>query len=129
MKILIIEDTRQVSMLLKMKIEKWGHSAIIAETGGDALLITKTQIFDLILLDIFLPDTIAYELIPKLKQGWSGMNIITMTGHSSKDVEEKVRKQGILFYMVKPVDLKELESIIRHMDRKKEKSLCHNQIV
>ncbi len=119
MKILVIEDTLQVSRLLKMSIEKWGHTAVIAETGKQALSIVEKQIFDMILLDVFLPDTIAYELIPKLKQGWSGMQIITMTGHSSRDVEEKVRKQGIAYYMVKPVNLSELKSIIEHMSKKK----------
>jgi DNA-binding response OmpR family regulator len=114
-KILIIEDTDQVSKFLKLKIEKWGHKAIVAETGKEALDIIETEIFDLILLDIFLPDTIAYDLIPKLKKGWSGMEIITMTGHSSRDVEKKVRRQGILYYMVKPIDLAELKSILQHM--------------
>ena len=117
MKILIIEDTAQVSTLLKLKIERWGHTARVAETGKEALDIVKTEIFDLILLDIFLPDTIAYDLIPKLKREWSGMEIITMTGYSSSDVEKKVRSQGILYYMVKPVDLVELENIIQHMNQ------------
>ncbi len=118
MKILIIEDTEQVSRFLKVKIEKLGHEATVAATGHDALKINKDKMFDLILLDIFLPDTIAYDLIPKLKHEWSGLNIITMTGHSSKEVEEKVRRQGILYYMVKPIDLNELENIIHHLNKK-----------
>ncbi|MCP4722806.1 MAG: response regulator, partial [Desulfobacteraceae bacterium] len=91
------------------------HKAIVAETGKKALDIVNNELFDLILLDIFLPDTIAYDLIPKLKKGWSGMEIITMTGHSSRDLESKVRSQGILYYMVKPIDLAELKSILQHM--------------
>lgn len=122
MKILIIEDTMQVSTLLKLKIEKLGHRAKVTATGQHALEIVKNEMFDLILLDIFLPDTVAYDLIPKLKQEWSGTNIITMTGYSSKDVEEKVRKQGILYYMVKPVDLVELEGIIHHLNNRHEAS-------
>ena len=118
MKILIIEDTEQVSKFLKLRIEKWSHQVAVAPNGKDALALVKNEMFDLILLDIFLPDITAYELIPKLKQEWSGMDIITMTGHSSKDVEEKVRRQGILYYMVKPVDLLELESIIHHLSKK-----------
>ncbi len=117
MKILIIEDIDQVSKLLKLKVEKWGNEAWVAKTGKEALNYIKNEIFDLILLDIFLPDTVAYDLIPKLKKEWSGLKIITMTGHSSKDVEKKVRSQGILYYMVKPVDLTELENIIQHMNK------------
>ena len=122
MKILIIEDSDQVSKLLKLKIEGWNHQATVVATGQDALKTVQNEIFDLILLDIFLPDTIAYDLIPKLKQEWSGMNIITMTGYSSKDVEKKVRQQGILYYMVKPVDLVELKNLIHHLNKKLETS-------
>ncbi len=128
MNILIIEDTQAVSNLLKSKIIRWGHQVKVAETGQEGLDIIKKEIFDLILLDVFLPDTASYDLIPKLKQGWSGMEIITMTGYSSMDVEKKIRSQGITYYMVKPVDLKELESIIKHMSsRNKILSQCSNQ--
>ena len=118
MKILIIEDTDQVSKSLKLFIEKLGHSATIAESGKQALEVIESQMFDLILLDIFLPDTVAYDLIPKLKKQWSGMEIITMTGYSTIEVEKKIRNQGILYYMVKPVNLDELKSIIQHMIQK-----------
>ncbi len=65
-----------------------------------------------------IPDIVAYDLIPKLKREWSDLLIITMTGHSSKELEEKIRNQGILYYMEKPVDFSELESIVQHMSKK-----------
>ena len=70
------------------------------------------------MLDIFLPDIMGYDLIPLLKNEWSGMEIITMTGRSSMDIEERTRRQGILYYMVKPIDLSELRSILDHMNKK-----------
>ncbi len=115
MDILIIEDDEQVADLLEIMIRKWGYKTWVVSTGSQALNIVKTRGFDLVLLDIFLPDTIAYVLIPQLKRHWSGMQIITMTGQSSKDVEQKVRSQGILYYMVKPVDLAELKSLLTHL--------------
>ncbi len=119
MNILIVEDTTEVSTLLKNAIEKWGYSAAVTETGQSAVEIIRKEMFDLILLDIFLPDVVAYDLIPQLKQEWSGINIITMTGYSSRELEEKVRSHGVLYYMEKPIDLVELKSIIDHLNRKK----------
>lgn len=113
MKILIIENSQEVSIPLKYAIEKWGHTAVIAQTGQEALDIIRLEIYDLIILDIFLPDTAADQLIPILKKEWAGMEIITITGYSSAEIEKKIRSQGILYYMVKPVNLKELKSIIR----------------
>lgn len=116
MKILIIEDSKEVSDPLMLILKKWGHHVTLAQTGEEALKIVTLEMFDLILLDIYLPDGMGYDLIPKLKDQWSGMDIITMTGHSSRETEEKTRQQGILYYMVKPVNLEELKSIITHLD-------------
>ncbi|MCG8639209.1 MAG: response regulator [Desulfobacterales bacterium] len=118
MKIIVIEDNEQVSTLLKSAAQRWGHQVTIADTGQKAIAIVKKQIFDLIMLDIFLPDIMGYDLIPLLKNEWSGMEIITMTGRSSMDIEERTRRQGILYYMVKPIDLSELRSILDHMNKK-----------
>lgn len=117
MKILIVEDSKEVIKLLSFALKKWGHTPTIAETGKEAVNIVQSEMFDLILLDIYLPDAMGYDLIPIFKDQWSGMKIITMTGHSSIEIEEKIRKQGILFYMVKPVNLEELKSILNHMQK------------
>ena len=118
MDILIIEDNPQVAGLLKTMTEKWGHTNHVAITGEAALEQVKTKAFDLILMDVFLPDTVAYELIPRIRQHSTTPRIISMTGNSSPDVEQKVRSQGILYYMVKPVDPAELRSILEHLDQK-----------
>lgn len=115
MKILIIEDTREVSDFLEVLISRWGHQPRTAATGKDAIGILKEEMFELVLLDIFLPDTVAYDLIPSIKAAWSGINIITMTGQSTREVEERVRGEGILYYMVKPVESSELKAVIDHL--------------
>ncbi len=117
MKILIVDDSKEVSEPLKLILEKWGHIVTVADTGNKSLTIVKHEMFDLILLDIFLPDAMAYDLIPKFKNEWSGMDIITITGHSSIEIEEKIRRQGILYYMVKPINIQELNCILTHLEK------------
>lgn len=120
MKILIVEDMAPVSKLLKLKLTRWGHQTRIAATGKAVMDILKQDFFDLILLDIFLPDAMAYDLIPQMKREWSGMEIITMTGHNSRDLEKRIRSQGILYYMVKPINFVELKSILSHFENKRD---------
>lgn len=120
MKTLIVEDMALVAGVLRTALERWGHEVSWAKTGQAAMALLQKDMFDLILLDIFLPDTVAYDLIPQMKSTWSGMEIITMTGHNTKDLEKKIRSQGILYYMVKPIDMKEFKSIISHLDHKRE---------
>ena len=116
MQILIVEDDPQVTHYITLRLNKWGHTSESTSTGTEALqAITKTN-YDLILLDIMLPDFKGYDLIPKFKKINPEVNIITMTGHNSRELERKVRKQGIIYYMVKPIETKNLKIILDHLD-------------
>ena len=122
MNILIVEDDIDVSSVLTESIHHWGYSAENAYTCRDALDKVKRKRFDLILLDIFLPDGKGHRLIPQFKELWPDVGIITMTGYNTRELEMHVREQGIIYYMVKPFEitsLKELLDHISHIYRKK----------
>lgn len=115
MNVLIVEDDPQVASLINRLIRKWGHTAAIATTGLDALERLREDGIDLILLDIFLPDMDGDELLPRINAVWSGKGIVVMTGSDSTDLEENLRRQGVIFFMVKPVNIPELEAIVQHI--------------
>jgi DNA-binding response OmpR family regulator len=115
MNVLIVEDDPQVASLIHRLIKKWGHAAAIAATGLEALDRLREGGFDLILLDIFLPDMDGDELLPRINAVWSGKGIVVMTGSDSQDLEENLRRQGVIFFMVKPVNIPELEAIVQHI--------------
>jgi DNA-binding NtrC family response regulator len=70
--------------------------------------------FDLILLDTSLPDTTIYSLIPKLKELYPGIRVVTMTDHNTTEMERKIRKLGIIYYLIKPFEKDELKNILDH---------------
>jgi DNA-binding response OmpR family regulator len=115
MNVLIVEDDPQVAGLLHRLIQKWGHNAETATTGLEALDRLRSEEFDLILLDIFLPDMDGDELLPRINAVWSGKGIVVMTGSDSQDLEETLRRQGVIFFMVKPINIPELEAIVYHI--------------
>ena len=118
MNILVVEDDIQSAQVIEQFIERWGHRAEKAESGKVALTKFKEDTFDLVLLDIFLPDMQGYELIPQFKEINPGIGIVTMTGHNSRDLEAKVRRQGILYYMTKPLEKKNLKALINHISER-----------
>ena len=118
MNILIVEDDISLSASITDAVRSWGHTAEEADTGKDALKKMNHRYFDLILLDIFLPDIKGHLLIPEMKKLWPHSNIISMTGYNSRDLEREVRKQGVIYYMIKPFDIGHLRSIIDHMNTK-----------
>jgi DNA-binding response OmpR family regulator len=115
MNILIVEDDPQGALYISKRLSKWGHTFKTADSGEKALKIFSENMFNLILLDIMLPDYKGYDLIPKFKSTDPEINIITMTGYNSREVEQKVRKQGILYYMVKPMETKNLKLLLDHI--------------
>ncbi|RLB22537.1 MAG: response regulator, partial [Deltaproteobacteria bacterium] len=118
MNILIAEDDVAVASVLTESIQHWGYSAENADTCKDVLDKVKQKRFDLILLDIFLPDGEGHRLIPQLKELWPKVRIITMTGYNTREMEREVREQGILYYMIKPFDPMALKELLDHISRK-----------
>ena len=118
MKILIVEDDSQITSYITKILDRWGYSSQSAPTGKEALQIFSKKNFDLILLDIMLPDYEGYDLIPKFKNIQAEVNIVTMAGHNSRELEKKVRDQGIIYYMVKPIETKNFKLLLAHIKKK-----------
>jgi two-component system response regulator HydG len=118
MDILVVEDDVSVCSSLMGIIRQWGYRVENADTCKNALMKVKETRFDLILLDIFLPDGKGHELIPSIRELWPTLGVVTMTGYNSRELEMEVRKQGILYYMIKPLDTKCLKELLDHISLK-----------
>ena len=114
MNILIVEDEEMVAEILIKALKIWGQKVVWVTTKHEALVKTGQSIFDMVLLDIMLPDGFGYDIIPEIKQSQPGAYVITMTGDNSPQLERIVRGFGIAYFMAKPVNLEELKSIIDH---------------
>jgi DNA-binding response OmpR family regulator len=117
MNILIVEDDVFFMDTLKRQLRGWGHDATGAETGRAGLRKAESMQFDLVLLDVFLPDMTAMDLIPQLRRGRSDAPIVTLTGQNTRELERTLRELGIAYYMAKPVTASELHAVIDHMSR------------
>jgi two-component system response regulator TctD len=115
MKVLIVEDDQMYRETLQQFLSGWGHGVRSADQGGQAIEMAAIEDFDLLLLDVYLPDMTARELIPALKVLQPRARIVTITGRNSRELERELREQGISYYMAKPVPMQELASILRHM--------------
>jgi DNA-binding response OmpR family regulator len=96
-------------------VASWGHAVTVVENGREALEAAARRKFDLFLLDVFLPDMTAMELIPQIKPLQEEARIITLTGQNSRETERKLRELGISYYMAKPFQRDELHSILVHL--------------
>ena len=127
MNILVIETDPILAGEFMDAFSEWDHKSEWSITGTDALERVRQRTFDLILMDTFLPDIHAYELIPQIKEFQPQAGIVTMTDNNSRELELQVRKQGIIFYMVTPFSILILKKILDHISKKNQGS-AHRSI-
>lgn len=127
-KILIIDDDRDLSFLLKSALDRSGYSTYISNDSKSGLQIAKTQQPDLILLDIRLPDMNGIRLAKSLQSHAStkAIPIIFLTAILSDEVG-RLKKYGIMIgrknYEVisKPVDFVSLMIAIKELTSEQQK--------
>ena len=109
--VLVIEDDPPVRDFLRECLELLGCVVTAVDNGVTAVDELRTGDFDLILSDVHLPDTVAPELIPRLKAVNPAIPIIVITG-SLVDFEERTRLLGAPV-LVKPVSIDALCATVR----------------
>ncbi len=118
MNILIIEHDISYAEWLKENIVARGFKVEILGKAQEALNRLRQESFDLILVNIFLPDSIGLTLISEMKAICPKAGIIAMTSRNSRELEIQVRSQDILYYMIKPIDKKYLAHLLDHVEKK-----------
>lgn len=105
-KILVVEDERAISDLIKINLIDSGYDVCCAYDGLAAADILETNTFDLILLDIMLPNIDGYELLSYIRP--LKIPVIFITAKASLDDRVKGLMLGAEDYIVKPFEIVEL---------------------
>lgn len=110
-KILIIEDSKQSSLILKEILEKEGYVVVITNDGVEGFRMAKRELPDLILLDLLLPKISGFDIAIKLAEDNKTRNIpiiVISTVALEKRTHEKLKKINVLRFMKKPYNIDEL---------------------
>jgi DNA-binding response OmpR family regulator len=110
-KLLLVEDDEMVSELMCNYLNDCGFSVQAVFSVTDGISYMKNEYYDLLLLDINLPDFSGYELLKSIKQSIP-LPIIVISAYNETKSKVLAFKYGASDYMVKPLDLEELEARI-----------------
>ena len=119
LKILIVEDEKAISNLMFLSLKAEGYACTCAYDGREAADLLERKPYDLILLDIMLPEVDGYELLEYIRP--TGTPVIFITAKGS--VEDRIRglRLGADDYLVKPFQIGELtarvEALLRRMGK------------
>lgn len=102
--ILLIDDDLHIGNVIEEMLQKEGYQVLRAFSGTEALLVLKTAIPDLILLDLMLPGLCGEEVLPKIK----GIPVIILSAKVDVDHKADLLLEGAVDYITKPFHRKEL---------------------
>ena len=116
MTILLAEDNRVNQTLAIRLLEKRGHTVVLAETGRAALEAVKKQTFDLVLMDVQMPEMDGLEATMAIRQreksSGKHLPIIAMTANAMMGDKERCLHSGMDGYVAKPLSVQILVGVI-----------------
>ena len=103
--VLIADDDAALCTSLGDVLEVLDHKVDIARSGSEALAACEASRYDIVLLDISLPDISGLELISRLEEMRPDLDILVITGHASEETAVRAVSRSTIGYLVKPLDL------------------------
>jgi CheY-like chemotaxis protein len=115
--ILVAEDNDVSRMLVGRLLAKQGHTVTEALTGLEAVTLYERGMFDMILMDVQMPDMDGFEATSEIRARESAAGehipIVALTAHAIKGDRERCLEAGMDDYLTKPVRPSELSAAIR----------------
>lgn len=113
-RLLIVDDDagfrRTLADILKVK----GYETVVAGSGGEAITTAQREPFDLLLVDLRLPDMSGIDVMDRVRTGAPLLETIIMTGNASLETAIEATNKGAFSYVLKPYRMDDLLLQIRH---------------
>ncbi len=112
--ILVVDDNADVADTLAMLLQAFGHSVQIARSGREAIAAATDSLFDVVLLDLGLPDIDGYEVARELRQLWgeSAPALVALTGYGDAESRQLSREAGMAAHLLKPIAADEVKRVL-----------------
>ena len=108
MRILLVEDEENIRDVVKLNLEMEDYEVVATGSGKDALKYTKEQHFDLLILDVMLPEVDGFQICEQIRLTNMDVPIIFLTAKDTAQDRITGLKKGADDYLTKPFNLEEL---------------------
>lgn len=109
-KILIVDDDAMNRKLSGMMLKKGEHEVVAAESGDEGIELLKSTAFDVMLLDVEMPEKNGIETLAQIREEGlgQGMKVLFLTGNDESEVSDAIQKLNADGYIKKPFKPQEL---------------------
>jgi two-component system chemotaxis response regulator CheY len=113
---LIVDDEPDIRKVVRLTLQKAGYDVIEAENGEKAIDLIKTGenplVLDVIICDIRMPKINGVEAIAYFRKEWPRVPLIVLTGFPDIEMATSFIRQGVVDYLVKPVEGEKLKTAV-----------------
>ena len=123
LRILLVEDNAVNQRLVTLLLEKRRHQVVVAENGREALAAMENSAFDVVLMDVQMPEMDGLEATAAIRAGerHSGKHqmVIELTAHAMKGDQERCVAAGMDGYLSKPIRPQELDIVLENIAKRR----------
>jgi DNA-binding NtrC family response regulator len=118
-RVLMVDDEELVCHAVVALLKSRGHDAVGVRSGADALERLQREYFDVLLCDVRMPGMSGLELLTKALDMVPGIPVIMLSGASDLSTGRDALRRGAMDYLVKPVELDELDRVVQVAARRR----------
>ncbi len=112
--VLVVDDNEFTNKYLNLLFKNTFKEIIFARSGSEVLSLSNTKDFDMILMDINLPDTDGFQLADIIKEKHPEVTIIFQTAHNTEEIKTKIKDKGFHF-LEKPLRKEQVLNIVNNL--------------
>ncbi len=116
--VLVVDDDEGLQSLFKEFLKKAGFGRVVVGTGAEALTHAEKQRFDLVFLDLKLPDIPGDELYSRIKAMYPDLPIVIITGYPDSEILTKILSSGPVTVIQKPIEYEQLNRTVKILGHK-----------
>jgi len=107
-RVLLVDDEKEFVETLVKRLEKRKLSVAAVNGGREAIELMKKTAFDVVVLDVRMPDMDGISTLKEIKRIQPSVEVIMLTGHANMEVAMQGMELGAFDYLMKPMDIDEL---------------------
>lgn len=125
-KVLVVDDTKNIRLLLTTCLELNGYEVITTNNGMEAIEILKSKHLDLAFLDIKLPKISGTEVLRRIRDMGITIPVIIMTAFATVKNAVECTKLGAVAYLQKPFTADKVKSVLSEICKLQDTCICEN---
>ena len=118
-RVLVADDDADLRDLLADALAEWGYDVVTAADGAEAVAKAQHQLFDVALVDIWMPGMDGLRTLEEIKHHDPSIEVVMMTGDPMVTTAVQALKAGAYDYLVKPLNLDELQHLMSQLVEKR----------